>query len=85
MKFSGILGSFLLCALPVMPGASAEPASPEDDYEYAEMLDTDGDGLADGEERRIGTDPMLADTDGDGLEDADERMRGTDPLDSESY
>lgn len=34
--------------------------------------DTDGDGLSDYEEVRVGTDPREADTDGDGIEDADE-------------
>ncbi|MEB4590941.1 hypothetical protein VSS37_08135, partial [Candidatus Thiothrix sp. Deng01] len=32
-------------------------------------LDSDGDGLKDGEERTLGTDPTKADTDGDGLPD----------------
>lgn len=43
-------------------------------------FDRDGDTLADGHERQIGTDPDNADTDGDGLDDADEVERGTDPL-----
>jgi outer membrane protein OmpA-like peptidoglycan-associated protein/opacity protein-like surface antigen len=34
--------------------------------------DSDGDGLTDAEERRIGTDPHNPDTDGDGLSDGDE-------------
>jgi len=37
--------------------------------------DTDGDGLLDGEERRIGTDPNFCDTDGDGLSDSIEAGR----------
>ncbi len=44
-------------------------------------LDTDGDGLVDGEEQRLGTRVDLSDTDGDGLSDTDEvRTYGTNPL-----
>ncbi len=44
-------------------------------------LDSDRDGVVDGEETRAGTDPRQADSDGDGLGDADElRTHGTDPL-----
>ncbi len=44
-------------------------------------LDTDGDGLLDGEEQRLGTRVDLADTDGDGLSDtAEVRIHGTNPL-----
>lgn len=45
-------------------------------------IDTDGDGVADGDELKIsGTDPTLADTDGDGLNDGDELYNyHTDPL-----
>jgi outer membrane protein OmpA-like peptidoglycan-associated protein len=44
-------------------------------------IDSDGDGLLDSEEARIGTDPYNPDTDGDGLMDGDEvNARGTDPL-----
>jgi hypothetical protein len=44
--------------------------------------DTDGDGVADGDETPLyGTDPLLGDTDGDGLMDGDELfVAGTDPL-----
>jgi hypothetical protein len=43
--------------------------------------DDDADGLNDGEERELGTDPALADTDGDGLRDGDEiRRYGSSPL-----
>lgn len=42
--------------------------------------DSDNDGLSDGKELEIGTDPANPDTDGDGLSDGDELIRGTDPL-----
>ncbi|MDK8238684.1 hypothetical protein, partial [Actinomyces urogenitalis] len=41
--------------------------------------DTDGDGLTDSEEEKIGTDPKNPDTDGDGLTDGEEKKIGTDP------
>ena len=42
--------------------------------------DEDGDGLTNGEEEDLGTDPEVADTDGDGLTDGDEvNVYGTDP------
>lgn len=47
-------------------------------------LDSDGDGLLDDEERRIGTNPFNKDTDGDGLSDFDEVRLGTDPLRSDT-
>ena len=83
MKLPRVLAAFLLCTPFVSTWVSAEEAP--DEYEYSDVLDTDGDGLTDEEERQVGTDPLLADTDGDGLEDADERMRGSDPLDADSY
>lgn len=44
-------------------------------------LDSDGDGLLDGEEQRLGTRTDLADTDGDGLGDyAEVNTHGTNPL-----
>lgn len=45
-------------------------------------MDTDGDGLEDGEEvTEHGTDPTNEDTDGGSVSDGDEVERGTDPLD----
>jgi Bacterial TSP3 repeat len=41
--------------------------------------DDDGDGLDNGEEAALGTDPGKADSDGDGVSDDDEFTRGTDP------
>lgn len=46
------------------------------------VVDTDNDGLTDGEEITLGTDPNNPDTDGDGINDGDEVMNGTDPLDA---
>src|SRR5699024_1082062 len=49
--------------------------------EVAQDVDTDGDGLTDAEEAKLGTDPNNADTDGDGLTDGEEvNEYGTDPL-----
>ena len=46
-----------------------------------EITDSDGDGLMDGEERRLGTNVNNADSDGDGLFDREEvRVYKTDPL-----
>jgi len=44
------------------------------------FVDSDGDGLPDDAERRIGTDPNSVDTDGDGYNDADEIRNGYNPL-----
>ncbi len=43
-------------------------------------VDTDGDGLGDRLEVKLGTNPNLADSDGDGLSDGDEQLLGTNPL-----
>ena len=39
--------------------------------------DSDGDGLTNGEEKDLGTDPKSADSDGDGIADGDEVAEGT--------
>ncbi len=44
-------------------------------------VDTDNDGLTDGQEGVLGTDPNNPDTDGDGIQDGEEVTNGTDPLD----
>lgn len=55
------------------------------------MVDTDGDGLADLLEIRIGTNPWLQDTDDDGLKDyiewelSDDGLNPLDPADSQCY
>jgi hypothetical protein len=55
---------------PTIGGASSSAA-----------LDSDGDGLSDDEERRIGTAPFNPDTDGDGYPDGLEVALGSNPLD----
>lgn len=48
-------------------------------------VDSDGDGLYDNDEARLGTDPFNPDTDGDGLSDGDEVFKyNTDPLNPDS-
>jgi len=47
-------------------------------------IDSDGDGLTDEEERRLGTDPFNPDTDGDGYPDGLEVALGSNPLDPKS-
>lgn len=44
------------------------------------VKDTDGDGLPDQEEMRLGTDPIMPDSDGDGFLDGSEVALGFDPL-----
>ncbi|MCK5741663.1 MAG: OmpA family protein [Chlorobi bacterium] len=49
------------------------------------MNDTDGDGLSDEDEAKLGTDPNNPDTDGDGLLDGEEvKEYKTDPLDKDT-
>ena len=55
-----------------------DPADPADDL--PDVVDPDGDGLADRREAVVGTDPANADTDGDGVTDGVEAVvDGTDP------
>ncbi len=48
-------------------------------------LDSDVDGLLDGEERELGTDPTVKDTDRDTWEDGIEIEAWTDPLDPDDH
>jgi len=50
-------------------------------YKAQRIADADQDGLDDGTEGTLGTNPNKADTDDDGLSDLAEVMRGTNPLD----
>ena len=43
------------------------------------VVDSDGDGLSDDQERRIGTNPNNPDTDGDGFGDRAELLAGSNP------
>ncbi len=58
---------------------------PDPVVEVPVVVDSDGDGLSDNEESKIGTDPRLPDTDKDGLGDKEEaQVYGTDPLDPDT-
>jgi hypothetical protein len=72
------IGTVAVCSLASEPGSTA-PALP------ASTSDSDGDGLDDILELRLGTDPRLNDTDGDGLSDYDEYCKYcTDPAKADS-
>jgi hypothetical protein len=46
--------------------------------------DNDDDGLSNGEEKELGTDPESKDSDGDGIEDGDEVDLGLDPVNADT-
>jgi hypothetical protein len=56
------------------PGATAPKIGPQSvEIDLATVLhDTDGDGLTDAEERRLGLEPRAVDTDGDGIRDSED-------------
>ncbi len=65
---------------PVVTLGAASTTSNDLPSTAAEVLDRDGDGLSDDQEKAIGTDPSLRDTDADGVSDEDEVRQGSDPL-----
>lgn len=61
------------------------PVVVEPDPVVPMTVDTDGDGLTDEEEDKLGTDASITDTDADGLSDAQEvRLYATDPLNQDT-
>ncbi|MEI6378888.1 MAG: hypothetical protein WCO55_04475 [Candidatus Falkowbacteria bacterium] len=63
----------------VLPSGPSSPATVAPSANLS--VDSDGDGLTDAEETKLGTDPNKIDTDGDGLTDYDEvKLWLTDPL-----
>jgi Bacterial TSP3 repeat len=75
---------FLWLGWPAGPLAAAGSASAAGNSSAA-LIDSDGDGLSDEEERLLGTNPLLADSDGDGFDDLEELLAGTDPLDPHDH
>ncbi|PIR94258.1 hypothetical protein COT97_02080 [Candidatus Falkowbacteria bacterium CG10_big_fil_rev_8_21_14_0_10_39_11] len=62
-----------------------EPSSNPQELLGDQSIDSDGDGLMDGEEAVYNTNPLKADTDSDGLDDFQEvRVYNTDPLNRDS-
>ena len=49
-------------------------------FNVTDLIDSDGDGIPDGREASIGTDPLNADSDGDTLPDGFEEKYGLNPL-----
>ena len=67
------------------PNANDAAAEQDSELILDEITDSDGDGLMDGEEKRLGTDPNNPDTDGDGLTDRQEvRVYRADPLNADT-
>jgi hypothetical protein len=67
-------------ATPTAPGRIGQLSTPLASL----LIDSDGDGLADEEEIRLGTNPFDPDTDHDGYPDGLEVSLGSDPLDPNS-
>jgi hypothetical protein len=53
-------------------------------FSFDSSVDSDGDGLSDWLEAKLGTDPYDSDSDDDGLSDGDEVERGTDPMNADT-
>lgn len=75
---------FIPVALTEPPLATIPPVPGLGTVSFSIVLDADGDGLLDGEEIAIGTNPDDPDTDDDLLTDGQEVEFGTDPLDPDS-
>ncbi len=85
--FLSLLGVLIISSLVValvfgLRGFFNKKEMPTADFSEvaADNIDTDGDGLLDFEEKKIGANPYLKDTDGDGINDGDEVKSGSDPL-----
>jgi len=66
-------------------GGECSPRDSDGDFQPDfQDVDSDNDGVLDGDEIMGGTDPTLADTDGDGFTDLVERTAGTSPTDPTS-
>ena len=61
------------------PKYSTEQATMSSSF-WEDAKDEDGDGLSNGREKEIGTNPKIADTDGDGFSDYEEIQSGYNPL-----
>ena len=79
---SSIVSAILAAgAVVFLPGLSLDSAGLRaNGGSFAVGLDSDGDGLHDALEARIGTNFSVADTDSDGLDDYEELLLGADPL-----
>lgn len=79
---SSIVSAILAAgAVVLLPGLTPDSAGLRaNGGSFAVGLDSDGDGLHDALEARIGTNYSVADTDSDGLDDYEELLLGADPL-----
>ncbi|TAH37056.1 MAG: hypothetical protein EYC70_08725 [Planctomycetota bacterium] len=77
-SFTALSVGGLLAGLGLLPSSGRDLHA--SDEGWVPLLDTDGDGLDDALEVRLGTAVDLADTDGDGYTDTEEMVLGADPL-----
>jgi hypothetical protein len=79
-------GKLTLIALSAVIGCTTEINDTDSDGPpLNDLLDDDNDGITNGDEATLGTDPANADTDGDGHTDLAEVEGNTDPLDATDY